>query len=59
MADALLHETEVIICVCGHTAQVHHGVDPVDGCMIVGLPTTPGWCDCTRTATQVMEGMKK
>lgn len=55
MADALIHETEVVVCVCGHTAQVHHGVDPVDGCMIVGLPTSSGWCDCTLTAPQVME----
>lgn len=53
--DALLHEMEVVTCACGHTAQVHHGVDPADGCMIVGLPSTSGWCDCALTATQVLE----
>ena len=50
----LIHQTEVMTCDCGHTAQVHHGVDPVDGCLIVGLPSSQGWCDCALTATQVM-----
>jgi hypothetical protein len=53
--SALIHETEVVICECGHSAQVHHGVDPKDGCLIVGMPSNPKWCDCPLTGPQVME----
>lgn len=53
--SALIHETDVVICECGHSAQVHHGVDPKDGCLIVGMPSNPKWCDCPLTGPQVME----
>lgn len=55
MPEALLHETEAVVCDCGHTAQAHHGVDPVDGCMIVGMRSNPGWCGCAKTAVEVMK----
>ena len=53
--SALLHEFEAVICECGHPALAHHGVDPNDGCLIVGMRSNRNWCECRLTSTQVVE----
>lgn len=43
-----------IECGCGHTAIQHHGTDPNDGCMVVGMRSNPDWCGCSMTCPEVV-----
>ena len=56
--SALSHETEIVICECGHTALAHHGLDFNEkrdaGCQANTM--RDDWCRCAKTCQMVMEG---